>query len=335
VPGSRRLGTPVDRLVARKQDRWTDFDRLASRAARAGLDSFAAKELPDFAARYREVAADLARARTYRADATVQARLERLVAAGHNALYRDDRKTLPRLWEVIARECPAAVVRARVYLLIAFLAFAAPAAGGYLLIRERPALATELLPDVLLRRAEAGATRIGEGHGFVEIESEVRPLAASGIITNNIGVSFNCFAGGIFLGVGSLFFLAYNGLQLGATAAHFANKGLLVYLLTFIVGHGVLELFAIWVAGAAGFLLGRSIVAPGDLTRGEALVVSGRLAIRMIGAVVVLLLVAGTIEGFVSTSALALPYRLMVSATSALFLVLYLANGARYRKSFE
>ncbi|MEP6571572.1 MAG: stage II sporulation protein M [Gemmatimonadota bacterium] len=335
VPGSRRVGTPIDRLVARKQDRWLAFDKLANRAASSGLDSFAARELPDFAARYREVAADLARARTYRADPAVQARLERLVAAGHNALYRDDRKTLPRIWQVLASECPAAVVRARLYVLIAFLAFAAPAAGGYLLLRERPGLAGDLLPDVMLRRAEAGAERVRNGKGYVEIESGVRPIVASGIITNNIGVAFACFAGGIFLGVGSLFSLAYNGLSLGATAAHFANKGLLLYLLTFIVGHGVLELFSIWVAGAAGFMLGRSIVSPGDLTRGEALLLSGRLAIRMIGAVVILLLVAGSIEGFVSTSTLPLAYRLAVSGASAVFLVLYLANGARYRGSFE
>ena len=65
-------------------------------------------ELPDFAARYREVAADLARARTYGADALVRTRLERLVAAGHNALYRDNRHTWRRLWQFVARECPGA-----------------------------------------------------------------------------------------------------------------------------------------------------------------------------------------------------------------------------------
>ena len=99
-----------------------------------------------------------------------------------------------------------------------------------------------------------------------------RPLAASFIITNNIRVAIACFAGGIFLGVGSLVLLAYNGLAMGTFAGHFANQGLLGYLMEFIVGHGVLELFAIWVSGAAGFLLGKSIVAPGDRSRTDALV---------------------------------------------------------------
>ena len=102
------------------------------------------------------------------------------------------------------------------------------------------------------------------------------------------------------------------------------------YLWTFVIGHGVLELFAIWVAGAAGFLLGRVLIAPGDLTRGEALVLKGRLAMRMIGTVIVLLVVAGLIEGFISAGTSPLPYRLAVSAASQVFLMAYLANGWAY-----
>ena len=80
-------------------------------------------------------------------------------------------------------------------------------------------------------------------------------LFTSGIITNNVRVAIACFAGGIFLGVGSLVLLGFNGLLIGASAGHFANAGLLDYLLEFVVGHGLLELFAIWVAGVAVFHL--------------------------------------------------------------------------------
>lgn len=324
-----RSGGGVERLVARQSARWTAFEHLAGRAARSGLDSFSAAELPDFAARYREVAADLARARTYGAPAALRARLERLVAAGHNALYRDDRKSGAWLWTFLLEECPAGLIAARRTITVAFLAFALPAAAGFLLLRERPGLAEELLPAVMLERAEAGVERQQAGRGYYEADLETRPLMASAIMTNNIGVAFNCFAGGIFAGVGSLVLLAFNGLAIGAISSHFANVGLFGYLWTFIIGHGVLELFAIWVAGAAGFLLGKALLAPGDLPRGEALVLAGRLAARMVGAVIVLLVLAGLIEGFVSASEMPLAYRLAVSAASLLFLVLYLVNGAR------
>lgn len=322
----------AERFVARKTNRWEEFRALADRAARNGLDSLDPGELPAFAARYREVAADLARARTYRAPASTRHQLERLVAAGHNALYRDERKTGARLWEIIMRECPAAVIQSRRYVLVATLTFALPAMAGYLLLRERPELAQEVLPDVMLRRAEAGVQRKAEGKGYYIARPEEQPGAATFIISNNVRVAFMCFAGGALLGVGSLVLLAFNGLSLGTTFGHFANLGLFGYIGTFVVGHGLLELFAICVAGASGFILGRSIIAPGELTRGEALVINGRIAVRMVGAVIVMLTLAGIIEGLASTGTEGLGYRLGLSGASLLALTLYLLNGARYAR---
>lgn len=327
-PGRPSRGGVVERMVARKGERWNQFQTMAERVSREGLDALAAAELPDFARRYREVAADLARVRTYGADPSVRARLERLVAAGHGALYRQERRTWPRIWSFIARECPAAIIESRAYVTLAFLSFMLPAAGGYALLRDRPDLAPELLPDVMLERAEAGVERRKRGLGFVQAEAGERPIIASSIISNNIRVAFGCFAGGIVFGVGSLLLLAYNGLSIGASSGHFANAGLLGYLWTFVIGHGVLELFAIWVSGAAGFMLGRAIIAPGELPRRDAVVLAGRQAMRLIGAVIVMLLVAGVIEGFVSASDMPVPVRIGVSGASVLFLVLYLLNGA-------
>jgi uncharacterized membrane protein SpoIIM required for sporulation len=188
-----------------------------------------------------------------------------------------------------------------------------------------------VLPDGMLERAEAGAGRQARGAGYVEALAAERPLMASLIISNNIRVAFMCFAGGVVFGVGALVLLAVNGLSIGAASGHFANAGLLGYLWTFVIGHGLLELFSIWVAGAAGFLLGRALILPGALPRGDALILAGRLAMRLLGAVVVLLLLAGLIEGFISAGTASLPARLGVSAGSVLFLVLYLWNGARSR----
>ncbi len=322
-----------ERLAARQSDRWDEFQTLAERATSVGLDSFAPGELPDFAARYRELAADLARARTYRADAGIIARLERLVAAGHNLLYRDEQHTWRRVWTAISRECPAAVVEARWLILLAWVLFTAPALGGYALLRERPALASELLPEVMLRRAEAGRERAAEGRTYGAVEPSGRPVVASFIITNNIRVAIACFAGGIFFGVGSLVLLAFNGLALGTFAGHFANQGLLGYLMEFVAGHGVLELFAIWVAGAAGFLVGKSLVAPGERSRADAMVASGRIAVRMMGTVVVLLVIAGAIEGFLSVSGSGLAPRMTASAASLAFLLSYLGRGVMWRRT--
>lgn len=324
--GGRR--SVAERLVARKAARWDAFDALAGRVARGGLDVLSAEELPDFAARYREVAADLARVRTYGADATVTVRLERLVAAGHNALYRAERRNWMALWRFVATDAPAAVVASWRTVALAAALFILPGLGGYALLREQPGLAPSLIPDVMLERAEAGRTRGVEGSGYVELSAERRPVAATSIIANNVRVAVTCFASGIVVGVGSLLLLAMNGLQLGAISGHFANLGVLPYLWTFVMGHGVLELFAIWVAGAAGFLLGRAVIVPGDYSRRDALVLASRRALPMVGAAVVLLLIAGLIEGLISASTATLTTRWLVSGGSALFLAAYLLFGA-------
>jgi uncharacterized membrane protein SpoIIM required for sporulation len=266
----RGSGGIAERFVARKATRWSEFRALADRAARRGLDSLEARELPDFAARYREVAADLARARTYRAPAPVRYQLERMVAAGHNALYRDERKTAARIWEIVMRECPPPCSRPGAMSWSRSSVFATPALAGYVLLRDRPELAQEVLPEGMLRRAEAGAERIAEGHGYYESTPGEQPLEATFIISNNVRVAFMCFAGGALLGIGALFLLAYNGLSIGATFGHFANLGLFGYIGAFVAGHGTLELFAICVAGAAGLMLGRSMIAPASEPRRNA-----------------------------------------------------------------
>jgi uncharacterized membrane protein SpoIIM required for sporulation len=259
----------------------------------------------------------------------VLAQLERLVAAGHSALYRNEPQTWQRIWRFISRECPAAVVQSWRYVAIAYLVFLIPAGAGFALLRDRPSLAPELIPDTMLERAEAGAARMAKGEGYVLTPGEDRPVMATSIITNNVGVAFNCFAAGIVLGIGSLFMLGYNGLMLGAISGHFANVGMLGYLWTFVIGHGLLEISAICIAGAAGFLLGRAIIAPGELPRADALTLAGQRAMRLVGTAVVLLLVAGTIEGLISSSGWSVPARLAVSGSSGVFLVLYLMNGGR------
>lgn len=323
--GGRRAVS--ERLLARKGARWDAFDQLAGRVARGGLDVLSAEELPDFAARYREVAADLARVRTYGADSVVSTRLERLVAAGHNALYRAERSSWRRFTRFVTVDAPASVVASWRTVLLAAMLFILPGLAGYALLREQPGLAPSLIPDVMLERAEAGQQRGGAGRGYVEVTAEKRPVMATSIIANNVRVAVACFASGVAFGVGSLVLLAFNGLQLGAVSGHFANLGVLGYLWSFVVGHGVLELFAIWVAGAAGFLLGRALIVPGDYSRRDALVLAAQRALPMVGAAVILLIFAGLIEGLISASTATISSRLLVSGGSALFLAAYLVAG--------
>src|SRR5213082_362724 len=161
--GAGRTTVAAERFVTRKRDSWEAFRILAARAERVGLKQLGAAEIPDFAARYREVVADLARARTYGVDPRMLEYLERVVSAGHNAVYGRHTGHRVHVGRLVLRELPAAVVAAR----------------AYVVIRERPAIAEQVLPDEMLARARAGAERRAQGVGYAQAPSMYLPFIAS------------------------------------------------------------------------------------------------------------------------------------------------------------
>src|SRR2546426_637129 len=331
--GVGRTSVAAERFVMQKREGWEAFRTLAARAERLGLKQLGAADIPGFAARYREVAADLARARTYGVDPRVLEYLERVVSAGHNALYgRHTAQRVP-IVRLALRELPAAVVEAQAFVLAALLLFALPAATGYLAIRERPAIAEEVLPDEMIARARTGVGRRAEGVGYAEAPSMYLPVVASRIITNNVQVAFFAFAFGITAGIGTLLLLTLNGLFFGAVLGLFANYGL-AGLLPPVLGRprGV-ALAAIFLPGGGRAPVAPRPLRPGDLTRRDAPVLAGRRAARLVAAAVLLLCLPGTIEGLLSASDAAPAYKLAVSAASVVLLACYFASGWAYLRS--
>jgi uncharacterized membrane protein SpoIIM required for sporulation len=153
---------------------------------------------------------------------------------------------------------------------------------------------------------------------------------ASGIIRNNIQVTFFAWAAGITAGIGTVLSLLLNGVSLGGVVGLYQSKGILPLLLAFVAPHGVLELSAICIAGGGGFLIAAALLLPGRRTRRRALAENGRRAVTLIAGSTLLLIVAGTLEGLVSP----IPYwpielKLSVSGLTAVFLYLYLRGGTR------
>ncbi len=121
-------------------------------------------------------------------------------------------------------------------------------------------------------------------------------------IRNNVGIAFRTFAGGLLLGLGSIFFLVYNGLMMGAVFGYLSSAGYTSTLYPFVIGHGSFELTAIVLAGAAGLKLGAALVAPGRRTRTMALLEHGRICAELMWGVFAMLVIAAFLEGFWSPS---------------------------------
>lgn len=318
-------------LVRQQQSVWIRLRDLAERASRKGLAGLSEAEISTFAALYREASADLARARTYGGSPELLQTLEQLVGAGHNLLYRPPRLGWRDAARWLASGFPALVRRRWRPILLAAALFYLPALLAFGGARLDAGWAREVLPVEMVARAEQGVEREASGVGYVEVEDVFMPVMASGLIANNVQVTFIAFAGGVLAGVGTLLILVLNGVFLGAVAGLFANHGLSLYLWTFVLPHGVIELTAITIAGGAGLWLGSALILPGRLTRREALQRRGREAVSLLGGTTLLLLVAGLIEGFISPSALPRQAKLLLAGLFAVALGVYLLGAGKNR----
>ncbi|MFW5947098.1 MAG: stage II sporulation protein M [Gemmatimonadota bacterium] len=330
-PGVSLSSPLVGSLVRGQAPRWLEYRRLLRRAESRGLTSLSHDELERFAALYRSTAADLARARTYGAPAPVTFTLERWVGSGHNLLYRPGARTWTALAAWLRSGFPSRVRARRWYVAAAAACLFLPGLATYGAVRMEPSLARELLPQAIIARAETAAQRAVGGGRYVEVPEVFMPLFSSQIITNNVQVSFMAFAGGVLAGLGTIVLLAFNGLHLGAVVALFENEGADGMLWEFVAPHGVMELIAICIAGAAGLLLGSGLVAPGRMTRTAALASRAREAVSFLAGTTLLLVLAGLIEGFVSPAVIPVPVKLAIAGMAAGVVVAYLLLAGRTR----
>jgi uncharacterized membrane protein SpoIIM required for sporulation len=314
------------------QDEWAELEMLLDRAAGRGPRQASPRApVPGarVAALYRRACEHLALARARSYPAYIVDRLERMTASGHQLIYHRRELGLERLKQLAAVDFPCSVRAHWRYVAVAAATFLLPTVVLGVLVYRRP----ELILSVVSSDAAAS---------FQEMYSPTaasigRTRAASTdwvmfgfYIRNNIGVAFQCFAGGLFAGVGSLFFLAYNGAFSGALAGYLTERGLSPTFYSFVSTHSAFELTAIVLSGAAGLRLGHALLAPGRLTRRQSLVSATRETAVIVYGFMAMLLIAAAIEAFWS-SASWLPHGLKYGVAAACWIAVlgYLALQGR------
>lgn len=286
-------------------------------------------ELQTLALLYRAATSDLAAAQTRTYTAELLAYLNRLTARAYVIVHAGNaRGGWARVAEFFSRDFPREVRRSGKIVLATTALFVAAWLVAYWQVARDANNAYAFLPaeeipaiTKSLHDSNFGFDRTGA------------PAVSSEIITNNIKVAMIAFAGGLSLGVITLWAILNNGLMVGGLGALFAHKGFGTDFYATIAPHGVIELTSIQIAGAAGLLLAQGIIAPGRLRRIDALKANGRRgAVLMIG-VAGLLCIAGTIEGFVTPQRTTELFRFGVGALTAVLLVAYLGFCGRGRSA--
>jgi uncharacterized membrane protein SpoIIM required for sporulation/uncharacterized RDD family membrane protein YckC len=328
--GETGAGRERQAIIAAGVPRWNRFAARLATVQKRGLRSIGEDGVRDFVSEYRALAADLARLRTASGGRAMDElfQLGRLVAAAHNLLYRDRGMAFRSAVAFLFTDVPREIRRSAGPIALAAALLFVPALVAGVAVVRTPTIAARLLPPSMLRRAADGVRRAKSGEGYVDDPQLFRPVMASSIVANNVQVSFAAFAGGVTAGLLPVVLLVANGISFGSVIGLYVSKGIGQLLLAFVAPHGVLELFAICVAAGGGFLIAAALLIPGRRTRRRALVENSRRAVRLVAASTMLLLVAGSLEGFVSPIEWwPLEGKLAVSGVTLVLLVVFLRLG--------
>jgi len=282
-------------------------------------------------ARYRELCQHLALARDRQYSADLIERLSALALAGHQALYAARSRGMERVWHFLRVGFPRAVRRDIRFVALAALLFFGPLLALTFVIPEHPDFAYVVLPvkvldDVQEMYGEAAKT-LGRKR---EADTDVAMFGF--YIFNNVRIGFQTFAGGLLFGLGSIFYLLYNGVFIGAITGHIIHSGLATQFFSFTSGHSAFELGAICLSGAAGLKLGYALLAPGLLRRSAALRMAAAEAVPLVVGLAGMLLLAAAIEAFWSPRTfLPPPFKYAVGGAFWLLLLLYFGFAGRDR----
>jgi uncharacterized membrane protein SpoIIM required for sporulation len=279
--------TDHDAFVSARRERWNRLERLL-RSGPAG-----AAEWSELAALYRSTCSDLSRAQALAIGDDVRHYLDELAGRAHNRLYGPREVGGLRLVEILGRDFPREVRRSWRAFLAATVLFYGPMIAGATGAYADPGFASMVLPPQFLEGMEAAYSSADLTRGSGE-----DALMAGFYVNNNVGIAFRCFATGVFAGLGSIFFLVYNGLVLGTVKGHLLAAGYGGNLLAFVSGHGPWELTGIVVSGAAGLKMGWALIDTGGRTRLGSLRAAGPALFALILGAAAMIAMAAAIEAF-------------------------------------
>jgi uncharacterized membrane protein SpoIIM required for sporulation len=286
---------PIDRFISDRKNNWERLEELLRLLDSASLRRLHREEVRELGRSYRRAASDLAIARAESRDPRLVNYLNSLVIRAHGRIYQADAQGSRRIVRFFTHEFPQTFRNTWHFTALAFAVFALFSVIGFA-GTWRDQEFSELVGVQPAFREMKIETKT---HWWEDL-NDANQVGASAIFTHNIRVTFYTFAFGALLGIGTLFYIAYNGAVIAAVVALTYKAGFGNDLVTFMVGHGVVELSCIFIAGGAGLLIGSGILLPGDLSRADALKSRGMQGVRLMLGIMPLLVLAGIIEGFIS-----------------------------------
>jgi len=302
--------------LQKRRPYWARIDELLNRSGRSGVRALTHSELQELALLYRQTASDLATIREDASSRNLAHYLNQLLGRAHNLIYMGRRSKPIGIIRFYRETFPQIFHDTFPYTLLATAIFWATAAAGLMVTLVNPGFSRYVLGPAMM-------DTIDKQQMWTHSIVTAKPMESSAIMTNNLTVSLLTFAYGVTAGIGTLFMLAFNGLLFGVVSGACWRAGMIGQLMSFVAPHGVIELPAIFIAGGAGLMLAKGLLFPGTLPRRASFALEGGRAVRLVLGIVPMLIVAGTIEGFVSPTDLAPRWKYTLAAGMFVLLLLY------------
>jgi uncharacterized membrane protein SpoIIM required for sporulation len=283
----------IDAFVAARQGGWWRLQELTEKARR--ITRVAPEELDEMVHLYQRAGADLATARVeYTADSMLVSRLTLLVSDAHGVLYgQRDTEVSRNLLQFATVTFPAAVYALRRYIAVAALLTVLPWAVFQIWLAVSPTAFDVAAPDAT---AQEYIDQDFEDY----YSNQPSQNFATQVFLNNVRVGFLAFASGALLCVFAVALLVWNGANIGVAGGLFTHVGQWDKFWGLILPHGMLEISAVIVAGAAGLRIGWSIIDPGDRPRFNAFVDEARRSGSVLVGLIAAFMLAAIVEGFVT-----------------------------------
>ncbi len=315
---------------AEREADWARLEELLDRVEKASPRKLTDADLTDLPRLYRATLSALSVARATSLDASLVAYLEALSTRAYYVLYSCREPWARQIWAFFTTHWPRAVRAIRGELLLALTLLIASAFAGYHLVRSEPAWFAAMIPAEMAQGRDMAASAATLRDSLYDApEGGGLEIFATSLFTHNSQVSILAFALGFAFGIPTMILAVQNGASAGALFAAFVPHGLGWGLFCWLMIHGTTEIAAIALASGAGIHIGRAVAFPGERTRMAAAAEAGRRGAIVMMGVIVMLLIAGLLEGFGRQLIRDDTARLAIGGAMLAFWTIYFTLGGR------
>ena len=315
-------------------DEWLDYQELSRWKKRSKKNPIKAPEDLDLPHAYRQICHHFALANSRLYNPILVERLNKLVIRGHQKMYSTRTHFWRDILQFFAGGFPALIRQEWKIVSVAAFLFYVPFIAILVAIQFYPDLIYSVMDGSQVRDLESMYDPDLHDKLGRERESDSDVYMFGFYIKHNIGIDFQLFAGGMLFGIGSLFFLLFNGIFLGAAFGHMTYIGYYDTFWGFVVGHGAFELQAAFLSGAAGLKLAEALIMPGRKSRGRALIDNGKIAVKIMYGVIVMSIIAAFLEAFWSSTVMPVMIKYVVGGILWALVVAYFVFVGR-KKQFN